>query len=198
MARKEIGKIIKVHLKGGGASPAPPLGPALSAAGIQVMDFCRQFNDATRERAEETLPTEIIVYKDKSWEYRIKTPLTRDLVKKELGIDTASPEPNRVRVGELSREQLERIARIKLPDLNTNDLEMATRIIAGSCRQMGVNVEGYHWEIAKGPTRAQIEAAEKAAAAAAAAAAAPDEQEAEEAPAEVSQDKAEPGGEKEK
>jgi len=197
MARKEIGKIIKVHLKGGGASPAPPLGPALAAAGIQVMDFCRQFNDATRERAEETLPTEIIVYKDKSWEYRIKTPLTRDLVKKELGIDTASPEPNRVRVGELSREQLERIARIKLPDLNTDDLEMATRIIAGSCRQMGVNVEGYYWEIAKGPTRAQIEAAEKAAAAAAAAAA-PDDAEAEGAPAEVSHEKAEPGGDKEK
>jgi len=196
MARKEIHKIIKVHLKGGGASPAPPLGPALAAAGIQVMDFCRQFNDATRERAAETLPTEIIVYKDKSWEYRIKTPLTRDLVKKELGIDTASPEPNRVRVGELSREQLERVARIKLPDLNTDDLEMATRIIAGSCRQMGVNVEGYYWEIAKGPTRAQIDAAEKAAAAAAAAASA--EPEAEGAPAEVSQEKAEPGGEKEK
>jgi len=196
MARKEIGKIIKVHLKGGGASPAPPLGPALAAAGIQVMDFCRQFNDATRERAAETLPTEIIVYKDKSWEYRIKTPLTRDLVKKELGIDTASPEPNRVRVGELSREQLERIARIKLPDLNTDDLEMATRIIAGSCRQMGVNVEGYYWEIAKGPTRAQIDAAEKVAAAAAAAAST--KQEAEGAPAEVSQEKAEPRGEKEK
>ncbi len=186
MARKEIDKIIKAHLKGGGASPAPPLGPALAAAGIQVMDFCRQFNDATRERAEETLPTEIIVYKDKSWEYRIKTPLTRDLVKKELGIETASPEPNRVRVGELSRQQLERIARIKMPDLNTSDLEMATRIIAGTCRQMGVNVEGYYWEIAKGPTRAEIEAAEKAAADAAAAEAAEEgaEEEGAEAPAE--------------
>jgi large subunit ribosomal protein L11 len=194
MARKEIAKIIKVHLKGGSASPAPPLGPALAAAGLQVMDFCRQFNEDTRQRAEETLPTEIIVYKDKSWEYRIKTPLTRDLVKKELGIETASPEPNRVRVGELSREQLERIARIKMPDLNTDDLEMATRIIAGTCRQMGVNVEGYYWEIAKGPTRAEIEAAEKAAAEAAAAEAA--EGEAEEKAGEAPAEKAEAGGEK--
>ncbi len=148
MARKEINKIIKVHLKGGGASPAPPLGPALSAAGIQVMDFCRTFNDATRSRADETLPTEIIVYKDKSWSYHIKTPLTSDLVKKELGLEKGSPEPNRIRVGDLSREQLERVAKVKMVDLNTNDLEMATRIVAGTCRQMGVNVEGYYWEIA--------------------------------------------------
>ncbi|OGK10429.1 MAG: 50S ribosomal protein L11 [Candidatus Riflebacteria bacterium RBG_13_59_9] len=164
MARKEIAKIIKVHLKGGAASPAPPLGPSLSAAGIQVMEFCRTFNDATRERAGETLPTEIIVYKDKTWVYNIKTSLTSDLVKKELGLEKASAEPNRVRVGELSREALERVARIKLPDLNTKDLEAAMKIVAGTCRQMGVNVEGYYWEIAKGPTRAMIDAAEKAAA----------------------------------
>lgn len=155
MARKDIEKIIKVHLKGGGASPAPPLGPSLSAAGVQVMDFCRQFNEATKDRAEETLPTEILVYRNKTFGFRIKTPLTSDLVKKELGLEKASPEPNRVRVGRLSREQLERIARVKLPDLNTNDLEMATRIVAGTCRQMGVDVEGYTWEIAKGPTRAE-------------------------------------------
>ncbi|OPX23897.1 MAG: 50S ribosomal protein L11 [Planctomycetales bacterium 4484_113] len=155
MARKDIEKIIKVHLKGGGASPAPPLGPSLSAAGIQVMDFCRQFNEATKERADETLPTEILVYRNKAFEFRIKTPLTSDLVKKELGLEKASPEPNRVRVGRLTREQLERIAKVKMPDLNTNDLEMATRIVAGTCRQMGVDVEGYEWEIAKGPTRAE-------------------------------------------
>jgi large subunit ribosomal protein L11 len=149
MARKEIAKIIKVNLKGGAASPAPPLGPALSAAGIQVMEFCRTFNDQTRARAEELLPTEIFIYKDKSWEYKIKTPITSILVKKELGLDKGSAEPNRIRVSELSREQLERIARIKLPDLNTNDIEMAMRIIAGTCRQMGVNVEGYYWEVAK-------------------------------------------------
>jgi len=136
MARKDIEKIIKVHLKGGAASPAPPLGPSLSAAGVQVMDFCRQFNEATKDRAEETLPTEILVYRNKSFEFRIKTPLTSDLVKKELGLEKASPEPNRVRVGRLTREQLERVARVKMPDLNTSDLEMATRIVAGTCRQM--------------------------------------------------------------
>jgi large subunit ribosomal protein L11 len=149
MARKEIAKIIKVNLKGGAASPAPPLGPALSAAGVQVMEFVRTFNDQTRPRADELLPTEIFIYKDKSWEYKIKTPITSILVKKELGLEKGSAEPNRQRVGELSREQLERIAKIKLPDLNTNDLEMATRIVAGTCRQMGVNVEGYYWEVAK-------------------------------------------------
>jgi large subunit ribosomal protein L11 len=148
MARKEIRKIIKVHLKGGAASPAPPLGPALSAAGVQVMDFCRTFNDATRSRAEETLPTEIIVYKDKTWTYNIKTSLTSDLVKKELGLAKGSAEPNRIRVGDLSQEQLERVAKVKMQDLDTNDLVMATRIVAGTCRQMGVNVEGYVWEIA--------------------------------------------------
>lgn len=149
MARKEIAKIIKVNLKGGAASPAPPLGPALSAAGVQVMDFVRTFNDATRPRADELLPTEIFIYKDKSWEYKIKTPITSILVKKELGLAKGSAEPNRIRLGELSKEQLERIARIKLPDLNTNDIEAAMRIIAGTCRQMGVNVEGYYWEVAK-------------------------------------------------
>lgn len=149
MARKEIAKIIKVNLKGGAASPAPPLGPALSAAGVQVMDFVRTFNDATRPRADELLPTEIFIYKDKSWDYKIKTPITSILVKKELSLEKGSSEPNRVRVGQLSREQLERIARIKLPDLNTNDIEAAMRTIAGTCRQMGVNVEGYHWEVPK-------------------------------------------------
>ena len=105
MARKEIAKIIKVNLKGGAASPAPPLGPALSAAGVQVMDFVRTFNDATRPRAEELLPTEIFIYKDKSWEYKIKTPITSILVKKELGLEKGSAEPNRIRVSTLSREQ---------------------------------------------------------------------------------------------
>ena len=178
MARKDISKIIKVHLKGGGASPAPPLGPSLSAAGVQVMDFCRQFNEATKDRSEETLPTEIIVYKNKTFSFHIKTLLTSDLVKKELGLEKGSPEPNRVRVGDLSREQLEKVAKIKMVDLNTKDLEMATRIVAGTCRQMGVNVEGYTWEIAKGPTRAERDRmeAERLAAEGEAAAAEPTEE----------------------
>jgi len=160
MPRKEIAKIIKVHLKGGAASPAPPLGPSLSAAGVQVMEFCRAFNEATKDRAEETLPTEITVYKDKSWEYTIKTPITSDLVKKELGIEKGSAEPNRARVGQLSREALERVARIKLPDLNAKDLEAAMRTVAGTCRQMGVNVEGYEWELAKPRPAAEVKAPE--------------------------------------
>ncbi len=128
------------------------------------MEFCRTFNDQTRPRADELLPTEIFIYKDKSWEYKIKTPITSILVKKELGLEKGSSEPNRQRVGELSREQLERIARIKLPDLNTTDIEAAMRIIAGTCRQMGVNVEGYYWEVVKARRIAVEPAAAKPAA----------------------------------
>lgn len=146
MAKKEILKIIKVHLKGGGATPAPPLGPALSQAGVQVMEFCRQFNDATKNRADETIPTEITVYKDKSFTFKLKTPLTSELIKKELGIEKGSSEPGSITVGRLTREQLSRIASIKLPDLNTTSLETAMRIIAGTCRQMGVEVEGFTFE----------------------------------------------------
>mgnify|MGYP001153412248 CR=1 FL=1 len=150
MAKKEILKVIKVHLKGGQASPAPPVGPALSQAGVQVMEFCRQFNDATKTRADETIPTEIIVYKDRSFSFKLKTPLTSELIKKELMIEKGSPEPNRVRVGYLTREQLRKITLIKLPDLNTTDLEKADRIIAGTCRQMGVEVEGFDFKVKAG------------------------------------------------
>ncbi len=147
MAKKEILKVIKLHLKGGGASPAPPLGPALSQAGVQVMEFCRQFNGASKNRAEETIPTEIIIYKDKSFEFKLKTPITSDLIKKELGIEKGSSEPNRIKAGFLTREQIKRIAEIKLPDLNTTDIERAIKIIAGTCRQMGVEVEGFDYKV---------------------------------------------------
>jgi len=147
MAKKEIQKVIKVHLKGGQASPAPPVGPALSQAGVQVMEFCRQFNEATKSRADETIPTEIVVYKDRTFSFKLKTPLTSELIKKELMIEKGSSEPNRVRVGYLTREQIRKIALIKLPDLNTTDPEIAERIIAGTCRQMGVEVEGFDFKV---------------------------------------------------
>jgi len=148
---KEIQTIIKVHLKGGQASPAPPLGPALSQAGVKIMEFCKQFNDATKDRKDETIPTEIIVYKDKSFSFKLKTPLTSELIKKELGIEKGSSEPNRIRVGRLTREQIRRIAEIKLPDLNTTDIEKAIKIIAGTCRQMGVEVEGFEFAVSGKP-----------------------------------------------
>ncbi len=145
MAKKEVAKIIKVHLKGGQATPAPPLGPALSQAGVQIMEFCRQFNDATKNRTDETIPTEITVYKDKTFSFKLKTPITSELIKKELGLEKGSAEPNRIRTGRLTRAQVERIAMIKLPDLNTTNLENAVKIVAGTCRQMGVEVDGFEF-----------------------------------------------------
>ena len=138
---KEIDKVLKLQVRGGAANPSPPVGPALGAAGVNIMDFCKQFNARTQDKPGKVLPVVISVYKDKSFDFVIKTPPAAVLIRKALGIDKGSGEPNREKVGKLTRNQLEEIAKTKEPDLNANDIDAAVNIIAGTARSMGVEVE---------------------------------------------------------
>jgi large subunit ribosomal protein L11 len=141
MAKKVIG-FIKLHVPGGQANPAPPVGPALGQHGVNIMEFCKQFNAKTSDKQGLTIPVEITVYADRSFSFITKTPPAAVLIKKALGIDTASGVPNREKVGKkLSRDQLKDIAETKMPDLNANDLDAAMRQIAGTARSMGVEIE---------------------------------------------------------
>lgn len=140
--KKEINTKFKLQVPAGAANPSPPVGPALGQRGINIMEFCKAFNDRTKD-VEKNLPLPVIVtvYKDKSFEFIVKTPPASILIKKALGIAKGSGEPNRNKVGTLTQSQLREIAQAKMPDLNTDNVEMAMRIIAGSAERMGVNVE---------------------------------------------------------
>jgi len=141
MAKKLAG-MIKLQIPGGQATPAPPVGPALGAKGVNIMQFCQAFNAQTADSQGTIIPVEIKVYEDKSFEFITKTPPAAVLIKQELGLDSASATPHTAKVGELSKEQLRKIAEIKMPDLNANDIEAAEKIVAGTARSMGVTVEG--------------------------------------------------------
>ncbi|MEJ2203633.1 MAG: 50S ribosomal protein L11 [Gemmatimonadota bacterium] len=141
MAKKVIG-FIKLHVPGGQANPAPPVGPALGQHGVNIMEFCKQFNAKTQDKAGITIPVEITVYADRSFTFITKTPPAAVLIKRALGIPKGSGEPNREKVAKISRKQMEEIAQIKMPDLNANDMDAAVRMIAGTARSMGVEVEG--------------------------------------------------------
>ena len=138
---KEIIGLIKLQVRGGAANPSPPVGPALGAKGVNIMEFCKQFNARTQDKAGKVLPVAITVYADKSFDFVIKTPPAAVLIKKALKIDKGSGEPNRDKVGRISRKQLEEIAKAKEPDLNANDLDNAVKIIAGTAQSMGVEVD---------------------------------------------------------
>lgn len=139
---KAIKKIIKVQTRGGQANPAPPLGPALGQAGIDIQGFCTKFNDQTKkDKMGQLLPVEITVYEDRSFSFKVKQPAASTLIKQEAKIETGSGEPNKNKVGKLSKAQVRKIAEIKMPDLNCTTIEAAERIIAGSARSMGVTVE---------------------------------------------------------
>jgi large subunit ribosomal protein L11 len=141
MAKKVIG-FIKLHVPGGQANPAPPVGPALGQHGVNIMEFCKQFNAKTQDKAGITIPVEITVYADRSFTFITKTPPAAVLIKRALGIPKGSGEPNREKVAKISRKQMEEIAEMKMPDLNANDLDAAVRMIAGTARSMCVEVEG--------------------------------------------------------
>ena len=141
MARKVTG-FIKLHVPGGQANPAPPVGPALGQHGVNIMEFCKQFNAKTQDKLGLTIPVEITVYADRSFTFITKTPPASVLIQKALGIPKGSGTPNRDKVGQITRKQLEEIAKTKMPDLNTTDLEAAIRMIAGTARSMGVVVQG--------------------------------------------------------
>jgi large subunit ribosomal protein L11 len=141
MARKVVG-FVKLHVPGGQANPAPPVGPALGQHGVNIMEFCKQFNAKTQDKIGLTIPVEITVYADRSFTFITKTPPASVLIQKALGIPKGSGTPNRDKVGQITRKQLEEIAKTKMPDLNTTDLEAAIRMIAGTARSMGVVVQG--------------------------------------------------------
>lgn len=138
---KEAIKQIKLQIPAGQANPSPPVGPALGQAGVNIMGFCKEFNAATQKLAGEILPVVITVYKDKSFTFITKQPPASALIKKAAGIASGSGEPNKIKVAKLTKAQVQEIVKRKLPDLNTDDPEQAARIIAGTARQMGVEVE---------------------------------------------------------
>ena len=141
MAKKKVTRVIKLQIPAGAANPAPPVGPALGAAQVNIMQFCQAFNAATSDRTGYIIPVEISVYEDRSFDFLCKTPPAAQLIKKELGIEHGSKVPQRDKVGKLTQEQLTKIAEIKMPDLNANDIEAAKAIVAGTARSMGVTVE---------------------------------------------------------
>jgi len=139
--KKTIG-FIKLQIQAGQATPAPPVGPALGQHGVNIMDFCKQFNSQTGGQPGMLIPVEITVYHDRTFSFITKTPPAAELIKKEIGLASGSPESNREKVGTITREQLRRIAEIKKPDLNATDEDAAIRMIAGTARSMGVEVVG--------------------------------------------------------
>lgn len=137
---KIIKTIIKLQIPAGQANPAPPVGPALGQHGLNISEFCQRFNEATKIKMGEITPVEITVYDDRSYDFKLKTPPAAELLKKAANITKGSGKPLQEKVGKVSREQIQEIAKIKLPDLNTKDLEAAARIIEGTARQMGLTV----------------------------------------------------------
>lgn len=141
MAKKEIKAIIKITIPAGQATAAPPIGPTLAPYGIATQDFCAQFNEKTKEGQGILTPVVLTIYEDRTFDFILKTPPTSELIRRELKIKKGSGQPNLKKVGKLTKEQIKRIFETKQPDLNTKDLEQATKIIEGTAKQMGVEVE---------------------------------------------------------
>ncbi len=139
MAKRQIG-FIKLQIPAGQANPAPPVGPALGQHGVNIMEFCKQFNAKTSAQSGTIIPVEIKVYSDRSFTFITKTPPAAELLKKEAGISSGSAEPNKEKVGSVTREQLRKIAEIKMKDLNANEVDAAIEMIAGTARSMGIEV----------------------------------------------------------
>jgi len=137
---KKIKAYVKLNLHAGKATPAPPVGPALGQHGVPLMDFCKEFNARTAPMGDAIIPVVLTVYEDRSFDFVTKTPLTSYLIKKALKLDKGSAVPNKNKVGKITQNQLQEIAKVKMPDLNTKDLEMAVRIVASQAKSMGVEV----------------------------------------------------------
>ena len=138
---KEIKAVVKIQIAAGKANPAPPVGPALAQHGLNIAEFCKAFNDATREKMGFIIPAEVTIYKDRSYDFKLKTPLASELLKKAAGIEAGSGTPNKKMVGKVTKTQLEEIAKTKMPDLNTTDIEQAMKIIAGTAKNMGIEIK---------------------------------------------------------
>jgi large subunit ribosomal protein L11 len=138
---KKIKAIVKIQIEAGKATPAPPIGPALAPHGLNISEFCQKFNELTKDKAGFKIPTEIIIYEDRTYDFKLKSPPVSDLLKKEIGIEKGSGEPNKRKVGKITKSQLRKIAEIKMPDLNTDDIEKAIKIVEGTARNMGIEIE---------------------------------------------------------
>ena len=141
MAKKVL-TVVKLQIPAGKANPAPPIGPALGQHGVQIQDFCKKFNDRTAKMGDTIVPVEISIFEDRSFSFITKTPPASFLIRKAIGVEKGSGTPNKEKVGKLTRAQLKQIAETKMPDLNANDVDAAMKIIAGTARSMGVDVEG--------------------------------------------------------
>ena len=139
---KEISGYLKLQIRGGAANPSPPVGPALGAKGLNIMDFCKQFNARTQEKPGQLLPVVVTIYADKSFDFVIKTPPAASLIMEAAKIKKGSSEPNRSKVGSITWDQIKTIAETKMPDLNAFKVESAMRVVAGTARSMGVRVKG--------------------------------------------------------
>ena len=138
--KKKVAGLIKLQINAGAATPAPPVGPALGQHGVNIMEFCKAFNERTQQDTGTIIPVEITVYADRSFEFITKTPPAAVLIKEAAGLDKASGEPNRNKVGRITQDQVRQIAETKMPDLNAHDVDQAAKIIEGTARSMGVEV----------------------------------------------------------
>jgi len=138
---KQISTVLKLQLPAGQASPAPPVGPALGAAGVNIMQFVKEYNERTQKLSGNIVPVELTVYVDRSFDMQLKTPPASDMIKKAAGVDSASGRPGIEIIGKISSTQIKEIAITKMPDLNATDIESAIKIIEGSARSMGIEVE---------------------------------------------------------
>ncbi len=141
MAKKVLG-IVKLQCPAGQANPSPPVGPALGQHGVNIMEFCKAFNARTQDKAGLIIPAIVTIYADRTFTFELKTPPAAVLLRRAAKIEKGSGEPNRTKVGTVTREQVREIAEIKMPDLNANDIEAAMRIVAGTARSMGLELEG--------------------------------------------------------
>ena len=138
---KKVVGFVKLHVPGGQANPAPPVGPALGQHGVNIMEFCKQFNTRTQNKVGFTIPVEITIYRDRSFTFITKTPPAAVLIRKAAGVEKGSGVPNREKVAKITSKQLREIAQTKLPDLNTKSIESAMKQIAGTARSMGIEIE---------------------------------------------------------
>jgi large subunit ribosomal protein L11 len=141
MGKKKVKTVIRLQIEAGKATPAPPVGTALGPHGLNIMEFCRTYNERTAAQAGTVIPAEITVYEDRTFTFITKTPPAYDLLKKAAGVDKGSPKPNREKVGTVTRAQVKEIAELKMKDLNAFEVEAAMRVIEGTARSMGLNVE---------------------------------------------------------
>ena len=139
---KEVKAVVKIQINAGKANPAPPVGPALAQHGLNIAEFCQKFNDATKDKMGYVIPAEVTIYVDRTYVFKLKTPLAADLIKKAAGVEKGSGEPNKKKVGKITKSQLKEIAEMKMPDLNTTDIEQAMKVIAGTAKNMGIEVKG--------------------------------------------------------